>query len=743
MGTLLAYASARSLRAGERVAIKVSAEGMVRYRAEVVRLFAPDAGPPPHMPRFRADPVACLANGTHPARMQPLRPGSYMETEGSAGLDGATALVATLRLFPTLFTAESGALISTLSPDETGEMTGFEIGLSAEGELVVCLGAHVWHSSLSVPLKRWSALAVSIDADTGRIAATMASLPGRRLEPARFADAEGKAARGLAFGSGRLRIGAGRAADGAPVRRYNGKIERPRLAAGSADSDMRHTLCAVPPDAAAPCAVLADWDFSRGIEGEGVEDVSGHGRHGTLHQMPARGVTGSLWDTSAIDWRAKPSHYGAVHFHDDDMIDAGWEDDFVVETGADWPSGCYAVRLTGGGDAFFVPFIVRPPQGVRSADAVFLVPTCTYSAYANLRVRLTGQWNELVQGRLTVLDSTDLKLLSHPGLGLSTYDAHSDGSVVLYSGMDRPVTNFRPNGRIYKFCQDLLIVAWADAVGIDLDMVTDEDLHAEGRAALDGYRTLITGSHPEYWSTPMLDGLDDWLRDGGRMMYLGGNGFFWRTGYHPSRPGVVEVRRVGMEQLWSPTPGESVLNSVAEPGGTWQHAGRGPNVIAGVGFITQGFDANSYYRRRPDADDPRAAFIFEGVQDALIGDFGALMGGAAGYEIDRHDPELGSPDHALVLASSERHSNLYNLMVGSVVDVLPGLDENAPDALRADMVFFETGFGGAVFSVGSIAWCGSLSFDGYDNNVARITTNVLRRFNDAEPFEMPASARGA
>jgi N,N-dimethylformamidase len=33
-----------------------------------------------------------------------------------------------------------------------------------------------------------------------------------------------------------------------------------------------------------------------------------------------------------------------------------------------------------------------------------------------------------------------------------------------------------------------------------------------------------------------------------------------------------------------------------------------------------------------------------------------------------------------------------------------------------------------VFSVGSIAWAGSLSHDGYRNNVARITGNVLRRF---------------
>ena len=53
------------------------------------------------------------------------------------------------------------------------------------------------------------------------------------------------------------------------------------------------------------------------------------------------------------------------------------------------------------------------------------------------------------------------------------------------------------------------------------------------------------------------------------------------------------------------------------------------------------------------------------------------------------------------------------------------------------MTFFETPGGGAVFSAGSIAWSGSLSHNGYDNNVSRISENVLRRFLDDTPFNMP------
>src|ERR1051325_1751098 len=65
-----------------------------------------------------------------------------------------------------------------------------------------------------------------------------------------------------------------------------------------------------------------------------------------------------------------------------------------------------------------------------------------------------------------------------------------------------------------------------------------------------------------------------------------------------------------------------------------------------------------------------------------------------------------------------------------------GEHQGAPEnpAIRADMVFFETPGGGAVWSTGSIAWSGSLSHAGYQNNVSRITANVARRFVDPASF---------
>jgi hypothetical protein len=46
-------------------------------------------------------------------------------------------------------------------------------------------------------------------------------------------------------------------------------------------------------------------------------------------------------------------------------------------------------------------------------------------------------------------------------------------------------------------------------------------------------------------------------------------------------------------------------------------------------------------------------------------------------------------------------------------------------------------FAAAVFSAGSIAWAGGLSYNSYDNNVARLTANDPRRFVGPAAFSPP------
>jgi N,N-dimethylformamidase len=153
--------------------------------------------------------------------------------------------------------------------------------------------------------------------------------------------------------------------------------------------------------------------------------------------------------------------------------------------------------------------------------------------------------------------------------------------------------------------------------------------------------------------------------------------------------------------------------------------------MVGVGFTSQGLDRGAPYRRESGSFDPRAAFIFEGVgQDEPIGDFESLVleHGAGGFELDRLDPALGSPPHALLLASSSGYSDYFQHVIEEVLASNPNEGGSRNPLVRADMVYFEYPNGGAVFSVGSISWCGSLSYEAYENNVSQITGNVLRRF---------------
>jgi N,N-dimethylformamidase len=233
----------------------------------------------------------------------------------------------------------------------------------------------------------------------------------------------------------------------------------------------------------------------------------------------------------------------------------------------------------------------------------------------------------------------------------------------------------------------------------------------------------------------MWQAMTDYLNQGGRLMYLGGNGFYWRIAFHPEFPDALEIRRAQAgARYWMSEPGEFHHSFTGELAGLWHQVGIAPQALVGIGTVATGFDSCSYYERRPDSFDPRASWIFEGIgEDERIGDFGQL-GGAAGLELDYANRVLGTPSHCLTLAQSEGHSTQYLQTVDTMTFNHSAVAAPVNTNVRADMVFFETPEGGAVWSTGSIAWCASLAHNDYDNNVATITDNVLRRFADPAPI---------
>ena len=492
---------------------------------------------------------------------------------------------------------------------------------------------------------------------------------------------------------------------------------------------------------------VARWHFGRSDRTDGlllaeVVDDSANSLHGRCVNAPVRGVTGPAFQGRVEDFRQAPDEFDAIHFHDDDIADAEWPAALAFDIPEDMRSGVYAFRMTAEGRDHHVPFFVGP--GRRSRDVAVLFPTGTYLAYANDRIAFEADSMEMLLGHTPIVHAEDLDLQDHPEFGRSCYEIHNDGSGVVFSTARRPLITMQPRYRASFMSEgpwglpaDLCITHWLEQVGCEFDALTDEALDIEGYDLISQYRVIITGSHPEYMTRAELDALAEFTTNGGRLMYLGGNGFYATASYDPENPHVLEVRRAdgGTRPHQSPFA-ERRHTTSGESAGLWRNKGKAPERLVGVGMSAQGFDRCTCYERLEDSFDSRAAFIFEGIGDTeRLGDFGIIGGGAAGSEIDFYNPGLGSPPDTLVLATSGPLSDTYLLVTEELYEQLPGLGGTEQPSVRSDVVYAALDGGGGFFSVGSIAWTGSLSHNGYDNNIARLTTNVLRRFRAAEPLK--------
>ncbi|MEQ8659570.1 MAG: LamG domain-containing protein, partial [Gammaproteobacteria bacterium] len=429
--------------------------------------------------------------------------------------------------------------------------------------------------------------------------------------------------------------------------------------------------------------------------------------------------------------------YGGVDFHADAVIDCNWEVTRELTLPADLASGVYAMRLRAGpgsglGEEYIV-FFVRAAHP--RAKVAMLIPTASYLAYANEHLSFDAQIVQSMAGQPPSVSAVDVEMYKNAEFGLSTYDKYLDGQGVNLSSYHRPILNMRPKARMssmgitWQFAADLSIIGWLEHQPFDYEIVTDEDLHREGAACLAPYKCVLTGTHPEYHSERMLDGLEDYVADGGRLVYMGGNGFYWVVGFRDDEPWCMEVRKLDSGMCaWRARPGEHYLQTTGEKGGLWRMRGRAPQKLAGVGFISEGFEHCQPYRRMPDSYHRRVDWITAGIEGEIIGDFGLAHGGAAGIELDRYDLALGTPPHALIIASSGGHTDNYILVTEELLYAYQGLTGTQDYRIRADMVYFTAPNDGAVFSTGSIAFGQALPVNGFDNNVAKLLANVVTTF---------------
>ena len=332
------------------------------------------------------------------------------------------------------------------------------------------------------------------------------------------------------------------------------------------------------------------------------------------------------------------------------------------------------------------------------ADIAVLASNINWNAYNNFGGRSNYIHPDKIPPIPTVNSRMDLVRYTNPEASRFTSGFYNPLS------FDRPEPiNFIPEGdnitdpiegraACHVAPAEWRLIGWLEREGFVYDYYAETQFNS-GLLNLDDYKVLILSTHPEYWSKNMYFRLKSWVfEQGGRLMYLGGNGLNCEVEFVDEYTLVVHNGSDG--------GGFGVLKKLGFESRFHQRHESEANLL-GVVCSETGIMTGAPYRV---VDASHWIFEGTGLQDGgIFGEHSLHMrcpGGASGHETDKISKF--SPRHVKLLAK--------------------GLN---PDNGGAEMVYYLTESGGQVFSVGSISYPSSLLVD---EKVSKITTNVLKRF---------------
>ena len=742
---LFGYSDPLAAKLTQTVDFKISAEGATEASVEIVRFVHGDYNPKGL--GFIEEPVGTDLPKSIAVKRQYTQNGSFARVGNERGLLSPKG---SFSVFAFIWPSLPGKVRQTIMGSwNVNESKGYALGINPQGKLEFWVGdgKNVDQVTADVPLisKVWVLAGVSYELATGEARLMQINVQNAwnsHIGPVTPYDhnchivetlrVKPVASSGDFYLAGAQEHNSERGCFVSLL--YNGKIDRSGIVERALSAADMATIA----QGSVPFEALAYWDTTVGYTNYGIGnvicDTGPHKLNAIGVNRPVRALTGWNWTGRDDSFRLNPDQYGGVAFHDDAMTDCKWETSISWIPSEQLRSGVYALKVTAGDQVDRIPVIIRPNKP-RARIAVQM-STFTYLAYANEHLSFEAQIAQAIVAHTPVISANDIEYEKLQEFGLSTYDHHTDGAGVCYSSWKRPIINIRPGYRMagmtfpWALPADLSLLWWLEHAGFDYDLITDHDVHQEGLDALSPYKAIINVTHPEYYSETMLDATESYLTSGGRILYIGGNGYYWVTSTCQDDPSCIEVRKLDAgSRAWQAEAGEGYLASTGERSGLWRSRGRAPQKLVGLGFTAEGMDRSEAFERMPDSFHKRAAWIFEGIgEEELIGDFGLAQGGAAGIELDRYDLALGTPPNTLLLASSCGHTDNYPLVSEEITYAFPGRGGSQDPQVRGDMIYFNTPNDGAVFAAGSIAWSQALPYHGGENNVGTIMRNVLNAF---------------
>ena len=308
---LVGYTNKLSGRPGVEIDFKISSQTRSPIKAQLFRSIS--AGPNPKGVSIVEESCEELFPAqTFAGRNQPFYPGSYGKTASPLAVTAKSEFKVEMLVWPTQYCDHNQTLLTV------GKTV---LLIKPDGHVEFSFGGHTVCTPNPIKLNHWYKIDGRIGVE-GQLSIS-ATLLKQYATTQNVATESSKLAVGSSLDmEGIVSVGA-KISLGFAEQLFNGKIETPQI---WADGNL-----------------VANWNFSSDISGLSV--IGKNCPNMDLVNHPTRGVKGAYWDGSEHNWRHKPEHYGAIHFHEDDIYDFGWDTDFSFKIPDTMPSGIYVMRI--------------------------------------------------------------------------------------------------------------------------------------------------------------------------------------------------------------------------------------------------------------------------------------------------------------------------------------------------------------------------------------------------------------
>jgi hypothetical protein len=372
----------------------------------------------------------------------------------------------------------------------------------------------------------------------------------------------------------------------------------------------------------------------------------------------------------------------------------GWSSPDYIPLELNIKSGYYFLKIKYGNKIFWLGIIIKP-KFPSTNKILVLANSNKWNAY-NTWAGLDGSislykflpTSYYQTHRILALEGTDGTAKTAPIVAnfVHTERPNTDMNsyIAKYFSSNIKTTLFF-NDHIYG---EMHLPNYLDGIDKTFDVITDQDMELLKPNDLSGYSIFMMHVHPEYWSEAQLSVLNLMKRMGIGLMYLAGNGIYWKCTWIGNQ---MEVRKDRKKHL------------DGTPGGQFGEL-RFSDISNGKDII------KIYYSKMysMDLNPPTPYKLFNppewmiqnvDISGGFIGfknlNSRTLNSGSAGWEVDK---VFNKSDLKYIIGSS-------------------------PDGLSNIIWVDRDGLVGPVFAVGSIIYTGSLAVD---SGIARLTLNVIR-----------------